>query len=226
MSLLGPPLRAAAQIDDPAFLGVVLRSVALALAAFAGIAALTVWGIHAALADYSWLGWAAGVLGGVGAALLAFYFFLPVASLIALLFVAPVAAAVERRFYPYLPPPRPASLVEQGWDGLALGLRVLVLQLVTLVLAFSPLAPVAAPLGWLVAAWAVGRGLFVAVAMRRLDRPAAIALYRQRRGAAVLQGALIALGSLVPVLNLFVPVLGTAAMVHVFHESPDGDIVL
>jgi uncharacterized protein involved in cysteine biosynthesis len=33
------------------------------------------------------------------------------------------------------------------------------------------------------------------------------------------QGALMAVASLVPLLNLFVPVLGTAAMVHLLHEG-------
>ena len=124
-------------------------------------------------------------------------------------------AATSRRG---LPPIRPAPLSEQIWDGLALGLRVLLWQAATLVLLLTPLAPIAAPLGWLIAAWAVGRGLFVTVAMRRMDRSTAARLYAHRRGAVLAQGGLIAAGSLVPILNLFVPVLGMAAMVHVLHH--------
>jgi len=46
-----------------------------------------------------------------------------------------------------------------------------------------------------------------------------VALYGQRRGLVLIQGAALAgLGAL-PVLNLLVPVLGTAAMTHVLHAA-------
>lgn len=221
MHLLTPPLRALAQMDDPAFLGVVWRSIAWTLAAFVALAAALAWGGHALLATHGWLGWLAGALGGVGAALLSLYLFLPLASVVAFLFADRIAAAVEHRYYPGLPPARPAPLAQQTWDGIALGLRVLGWQVVALVLLLTPLAPVAVPLGWLISAWSVGRGLFVAVAMRRMDRPRASAAYARLRLPVLGQGALMAAGSLVPVLNLFVPVLGTAAMVHLLH-GPGG----
>jgi CysZ protein len=127
-----------------------------------------------------------------------------------------VAEAVERRYYPGLPQPYPAPLSQQIWDGIALGIRVLVLQVLGLVLAiFIP--GVGALAGWAVTAWAVGRGLFVAVAMRRMDRRDAMALYDSCRLTVTILGALIAAASLVPGVNLMIPVLGTAAMVHVFH---------
>lgn len=221
MLLLSAPLRAFAQFDDPAFLGAVWRSVAWAIAALIGLAALLVWGGSALAAEHDLLGWLGGLLGGVGAAVLAFYFFLPLATVIASLYADRIAAAVERRFYPGLPPAIPAPLAEQAWDGLALGLRVLLWQALTLLLlVIPPLAPIAVPLGWLVAAWAVGRGLFVAVAMRRMDRASAARLYAAQRGSVIAQGGLIAVGSIVPVLNLFMPVLGTAALVHVLHAGP------
>ncbi len=217
MSLIAPPLRALAQLDDPAFLGVLGRSMLWALAGFLALAVLLGRGAEALLSGHPWL---AGLFGGVGAALLAFYFFLPIAGVIAMLFLDRIAEAVERRFYPGLPPARPAPLAAQAWDGVALGLRVFAWQAIVLLLALVPmLAPVAAPLGWIVAAWSVGRGLFVAVAMRRMPRAAAAALYGRNRLSVLAQGALITLGSVVPVLNLFVPVLGTAAMVHLLQES-------
>jgi CysZ protein len=225
MSLLAPSLRALAQLDDPAFFGVVWRSVLWALAAIVALGVLIARGAESLLAGHPWL---AGLAGGIGALVLAFYFFLPLASTIAMLFVERVAAAVERRCYPGLPPAHPAPLAQQVWDGIALGLRVLAWQIVTLLLVLvPPLAPVAAPLGWAIAAWSVGRGLFVAVAMRRMDRPAAAAHYRARRVPVLAQGALITLGSIVPGVNLLVPVLGTAAMVHVLHATTSrSDIIL
>jgi uncharacterized protein involved in cysteine biosynthesis len=225
MFLFAPALRALDQMDDPVFLGVVWRSVAWTLLGFCALAAVLVWGGHAALAGHAWLGRLGGALGGVGAALLALYLFLPLASVVASLFANRVAAAVEQRFYPGLPPAHPAPFAEQAWDGVALGLRVLGWQVLTLLmllmLLIPPLAPIAVPAGWLVSAWSVGRGLFMAVAMRRMERGRAAAAYRAQRAAVLAQGALMAVASLVPVLNLLVPVLGTAAMVHVLHAARD-----
>ncbi|MCW3477759.1 EI24 domain-containing protein [Limobrevibacterium gyesilva] len=219
MLLLAPPLRAIAQFHDRAFLGVVIHSVAWAALSFALLTAGIVWGAHAALADQGWWSWLAALLGGVGSAILALFLFLPLATVIASLFVDRIADAVERRFYPGLPPAHPAPLAQQVWDGVVLGLRVLVMQIVALVLTLL-LPGVGLVLGWVVAAWAIGRGLFVAVAMRRMDRAAASALYRRRRLAVLAQGGLMTAGSLVPLLNLLAPVLGTAAMVHVLHATP------
>ncbi|MDT7953302.1 MAG: EI24 domain-containing protein, partial [Acetobacteraceae bacterium] len=99
--------------------------------------------------------------------------------------------------------------------GVVLALQVLALQVATLIAAVL-LPGVGLLLGYAVTGWAIGRGLFVSVAMRRMTRPAALALYRRRRVAAVVPGIVLALASSLPPLNLLVPVLGIAAMVHVF----------
>lgn len=213
MSPLEPPLRAIGQLDDPALLRVLAMSVLAAIAGFALLGGAVWYGAHGLL---GWNGWLSGVLGGIGAALLAHYLFLPVAGGVAGLLCEPIAAAVERRFYPGLPPALPASLAAQVWDGLWLGLRVLLLQLAAL--ALTPLLPGASVLlAYAVAAWAIGRGLFVAVAMRHMDRRRAVALYAARRGAVFLQGAIVVAASLVPLANLLLPVLAVVAMVHVLH---------
>ncbi len=217
--LFAPPLRAIAQLDDPVFLKVLLQSLAWAAACFVALVVLAILGARYLIEvdpGHWWLGWLVGVLGGAGALLLAHYFFLSIAVVIATLFIDPIADAVERRFYPGMPSARPAPLAAQVWDGIALGLRVLALQLVGLVLAIF-LPGIGALLGWVIAAWAIGRGMFVAVAMRRMDRGHAIAVYQGMRLPVLAQGALMTLGGLVPLLNLAIPVLGAAAMVHVLH---------
>jgi uncharacterized protein involved in cysteine biosynthesis len=224
MPLFFAPLLALGQMDDPVFWGVVWRSVLWTLAGFLAVAGLLDWGVHAAFHGSRWFDWLGALLGGVGAALLALYLFLPMASVVALLFSNRIADAVERRHYPGLPQAHPAPMAQQAWDGVALGLRVLAWQTVALLLMVTPLAPVAVPAGWIVSAWSIGRGLFVAVAMRRMDRPRAAAAYLALRPSVLGQGALMAVASVVPLLNLFVPVLGTAAMVHLLHagREPDG----
>ncbi|CAH2600146.1 membrane protein of unknown function [Rhodovastum atsumiense] len=218
MTLLLPPIRAVSQLDDPVFLGVVLRSIAWAVLAFAAVAGLLAWAGHEAGQSWgpNWAGWLGYAAGPVGGGLLALFLFLPVATVIASLFVDRVADAVEHRYYPAIPPARPAALSVQIWDGIALGARVLALQVVALLLSLL-LPGIGLVLGWLIAAWAIGRGLFVAVAMRRMDRDTATALYRRQRGAVIVQGGLMAAMGVIPLLNLLAPVLGTAAMVHVLH---------
>ena len=73
-------------------------------------------------------------------------------------------------------------------------------------------------LAWIIGGYAIGRGLFAAVAMRRMPRPAAEALYRRARPAVLTQGCILALAGTIPVLNLLIPVIGTAAMVHVLDQ--------
>ena len=73
-------------------------------------------------------------------------------------------------------------------------------------------------LAWIIGGYAIGRGLFAAVAMRRMPRPAAEMLYRRARPAVLVQGCILALAGTIPVLNLLIPVIGTAAMVHVLDQ--------
>jgi uncharacterized protein involved in cysteine biosynthesis len=206
--------RALSQLSDPALLGVVWRSVLFSAVFFAVILLGTIAGVHHFVAAGGILAWALDALGSIAAAVLAMWLFLPVAAIIGTLYFERIARAVERRFYPLLPAAQPAPMTEQLWDSLAVGLRVLGLNVLALLLTLL-LPGIGFPIGWAVASWAMGRGLFVAVAMRRLNRPDAEALYRAVRPVALAQGGAMAAAAYFPLLNLLIPVIGTAAMVHV-----------
>jgi uncharacterized protein involved in cysteine biosynthesis len=105
-------------------------------------------------------------------------------------------------------------MAAQIWDGIAVGLKILLLNLLALIPALL-LPGIGLVLAWAIGAYAIGRGLFVAVAMRRMPRLQAEVLYARHRGIILVQGGLIALASYVPFLNLLIPVIGTAAMIHV-----------
>jgi CysZ protein len=216
---MDPILLAIRQLGDPALLGVIWRSVLIAALCFAVLFAAAVRIVRDLLALHGWLAWAADVLSGIGTGLLAFWLFLPVAAAIGGMFLERVARAVERRYYPHLPPPSGAPAVSQMWDGVAIGLRVLALNVAALVLAL--LVPgIGVLLGWLIAAYAIGRGMFVAVAMRRMPRPAAEAVYQRHRGAVLLQGGALALAGYLPLVNLLLPVVSVATMVHLLDRLP------
>ncbi|HUN42124.1 MAG TPA: EI24 domain-containing protein [Acetobacteraceae bacterium] len=208
-----PFVRAIGQMGDRTFIGVLLRCLAWSAACFIALHFVAVWAVERLV---HWHGlWALGLgfLASIGATVLAAWMFLPLAAVIATLYFDRIAAAVERRYYPSLPPPQGASVTAQLWDGVCLGTRILMLNLLALVLALI-LPGIGLLLAWAVAAYALGRGLFVMVAMRRLPRHAANTAYRAARGMIFAYGGLMAAAAYVPVLNLFIPILGTAAMVH------------
>jgi CysZ protein len=214
MHLLSPLSRAVSQLDDRAFLGVLARCLAWSAACLVALHLAAVWAVERVLHWHGLLGWAAGMLASIGTSLLAGWLFLPLAAVIGTMYIDRIAAAVERRHYPMLPPTRGASLGPLLWEGIALGGRVLGLNLLALVLLVI-LPGIGLMLAWAIAAYAIGRGLFVTVAMRRVPRPAAEQLYRSARGVVLGYGGLMAIAAYLPLLNLFIPVLGTAAMVHV-----------
>jgi uncharacterized protein involved in cysteine biosynthesis len=216
--LLSPLTRSVAQITDPAFLGVLALSLACSAAVFVLLHLGVLWAVHRALALSGWLAWGADVLGSVGASLLALWLFLPLAAGIATLFIDRVARAVERRYYPMLPPAPGAPLLAVLADALALVWRILLLSLLALVLALV-LPGIGLVLAWAIGAYAIGRGLFMTVALRRFDRPAAELLYAANRPAVLVQGGVMALTGYLPGFNLLIPVLGTAAMVHVLDAA-------
>jgi len=217
-NLLTPLGRAFGQLDDRVFLGVLLQSVLLAALAFLLLHVLTFWFVHSVMSLHGWLAWTADILGTIGASILALWLFVPVAVLIGTFYIERIARAVERRYYPWLRPAMGESLAVQMWDGLAVGARILGLNVIALVLALL-IPGIGLIAAWAIGAFAIGRGLFVAVAMRRMPRPAAEALYRRHRGAVLAQGGVMALAGYIPALNLLIPVIGTAAMVHVLDRA-------
>jgi CysZ protein len=216
-SLLSPLARALGQLDDSVFLGVLVRSLLWAAACFVGLHVATIWAVHRLLDLHGWLGWVADVFGGIGASLLALWLFLPVAAIIGTLYIDRIARAVERRHYPDLPPPRGAAIAAQLWDAVSIATRILLLNVLALIAALF-LPGVGLILAWIIGGYAIGRGLFAAVAMRRMSRDAAETLYRRARPAVLAQGCILALAAYVPLLNLLIPVVGTAAMVHVLDQ--------
>src|SRR3984957_11086654 len=214
MPLLLPLSRALSQLSDPAFLGVVWRSVLFSAVFFIIILIGTVGAVHHFITAGGILAWALDALGSIAATILAMWLFLPIAAVIGTLYFERIARAVERVFYPSLPPAEPAPMLDQLRVSLGVGLRVLGLNVLGLMLTLV-LPGIGFVIGWMIASWAMGRGLFVAVALRRLNRSDAEALYRSVRTVALAQGGAMAAAAYFPVLNLLIPVVGTAAMVHV-----------
>ena len=212
---------ALSQLTDPALFGVVWRSVLFAALFFAAILTGTVTAVHGLSGAHGPLAWVLDALGSIAASLLAMWLFIPAAATIGTLYFERIARAVERRYYPGLPPAEPASWWDQAVAGAAVGLKVFALNLLALPLTLF-LPGIGPLIGWAIASWALGRGMFLAVAMRRLHRRDAEALYRAVRLAVLAQGGIMAAAAYVPFANLLIPVAGTAAMVHVLDMAMTG----
>ena len=216
--MLQPLVLALGQIGDPAFRRPLLLGALLALLGGLALAAFVSGSI-------GWIaggeGWVASLAAAAGALLVVValaFLFIPLLLAVASLFTDGVAEAVERRHYPALPAPKGASAIIQAWAGTRLAARMALITVLLLPLAlFVPL--LGAVVLWAVAAVSLGQGLFQGVALRRMSAAEAEALARKQRWPIrVVGGALAAIGMVAP-FNLLVPVIGTAAMVHILHRS-------
>jgi CysZ protein len=208
--------KAFAQLRDPAFRRVLWRGVGIAAAIYA-LALLAIYaGFQWMPAAEGWLGTTLMAFGAIAAFALVTVLFPTLITACMGLFLDDVAAAVERRHYPHLPPGREPPMATQATQAikflaLSLTLNLLALPLYAVGLFFYPfkLFVFYALNGYL-----LGREYFDQVAQRHH----APAERRQLRGALrlrrILAGLAIAVLFSIPVLNLAVPLVATAAMVH------------
>jgi CysZ protein len=201
-------------IFDRAFLHVVLKAVGLTILLFVILFAGAEYALHRLpIAHPAGLDAALSILGAILFLLLVMFLGAPVAALFASLFVDDIAAAVEAKHYPDDPPACGAPF----WRSLLLGLRLFALLMVASVLLLPAdflLPGIGSLLSLLVAGWLLGRQYFELIALRHLSRAAMDNLRRQRRGAILAAGAMMALAAAIPVVNLFAPLFGVALMVH------------
>lgn len=205
--------RAVGQLPDPAFTRVLLISALGTLALFAALLGGFGWLLaHVSLFGIGWVDTGIDLLGGVAALVLAWLMFPAVMVAVSSTMLDGIVDAVERRHYPYLPPPQPIPLWRSLLEGLKfLGLVVLI-NLLALPLYFVPVVNLFA--WFLVNGYLIGREYFELVAARRLT-PAGVRYLRgERRVGLFAAGVIIAFLSSLPLVNLLVPVLAAAFMAH------------
>jgi len=210
-------LKAIEQLGDPA----IRRVLWIGLGASALLFAL-VWlaaGVllsQVALSDIGWVDTLLDALGAVATLLLTWLLFPAVVSTTVGLLLDGVADAVEKRHYPALPKPRPQPLSEVLTSTLQLLALLVVVNLLLLPLL---LVPVLFPIAFYGAnGYILGREYFELVAFRRLAPAEAKQLRRRHGRRLLLFGVVLALLLTVPLVNLLAPLIGTAAMVHVFQQ--------
>lgn len=205
--------RAVAQLADPAFRRPLILGLAGAIAVFATLwAALWLVLTRTAVLENTWLDGTLDALGGLAALVVTFLLYPALAAGVMSLFLESAVAAVERRHYPQLPPPRRAGVAEQAWVALRLTGAALMFNLLALPLYLVPGVNLVVFYG--LNGYILGREYFEMVALRRLDPAATHRLRGDRRLSVLVVGVVIALISTLPVINIAAPLLAVAAMTH------------
>jgi CysZ protein len=212
--MLMAAFKALGDLVSPEFRAVLFKALGLTLALFIAVL-IMVEVLLTTLTHFSWP-WADWVLGvGTGIALLIAFFFLmsPVAAAFAGLFLDQVAEKVEARHYPLDPRGTPMPTGRAILMAIQFFLVVLVVNLAVLPVVLFGIGAVA-----LVAAnaYLLSREYFEMVAMRHMPAEEARTLRRENGPSVFIAGLLPALMSLVPVVNLAVPLFATAYFTHLF----------
>lgn len=219
-------LRALGQLGDRRFLKVMLFGVALSLALLFGtyvaFAQLVDW-ITPDTLTLPWLGevaWVDNLLSWTSLVLmivLSVFLMVPVAAMFTGFFLDEVAGAVEARHYPALPPAPKLPVMDALIDSINF-VGVLIAVNVVAILLYAFVGPLAPLMFWAVNGYLLGREYFQMVAMRRLGRAGARDLRKRHAGRVWVAGMLMAAPLSLPLVNLFVPVLGAATFTHLFHR--------
>jgi len=220
---------AVSQIGDRRFRRVLMLGILLTFALLIGAYAGFLWLIQAlvgeeatlpVLGEVRWLDDLLSVGSFIFMFVLSIFLMIPVASAITSMFLDEVAQAVEDRHYPHLPPVPGVRFGEAlrdtlGFLGVLIGANLLAFIL------YAFFAPAALFIFYGLNGFLLGREYFTLAAMRRIGRQGAKDLRAQNTGTIWLAGILMAIPLSVPVLNLFIPILGAATYTHLFHMVSD-----
>ena len=224
--ILSDFLKSVAQFDDPKFRRVLWRGMGLTIVLLIAACLLVNFGINQLLSsawaanmigDQSWLGALINIGGVLFTIALSIWLMVPVTSAIIALFLDEVAQAVEARHYPHLPKQTATKLQDQ----ILVGIRFFgILPLANIgALILSMILPLLAPfVFWANNGYLMGQEYFQMAAMRRMPRAQAQELFQRHQGSIWTAGILMAIPMSIPLVGLFIPILGAATFTHQFER--------
>ena len=206
------------QLGDPKLRAVVWQSLLLSLVLQVAIAVLAWWALQRfATFQWEWVNSAIRWLGGAGVTVLALLLFPASFGIVISIFMERIADIIEAEHYPGLGKAHGIPIWTGIWTGVVFLFAVILLNLLMLPLYLVALfvAGLGAVLFYAINGWLTARLYYEQVALRRRP-PADVKAWRKANaGVLWLTGIVIVFLGTIPILNLIVPVLGTAAMVHV-----------
>ena len=210
------------QLNDKATRKYLWFSVGAAVITFFILWTFIAWLLsETAISSIGWLEGIIDILGGLATAVLTWVLFPATVSAVIGFFLDQVAECVENKHYPTLPkadgqPVGEAIVTTAKFFGMLIGLNILLLPF----LFFGPVYPV---VFYAVNGYLIGREYFEMVAVRRVSIADATILRKQHQGTIIMMGVAIAFLLTIPIVNLLMTVVATAAMVHLFHGwRPEG----
>ena len=209
------------QLSDKATRKYIWLSVAAAIATLIVLWSVVGWVLgQTAITDIGWLEASIDILGGLATLALTWFLFPASISAAIGLFLEHIAECVEHRHYPGLGPANGQSIGEAVQTSLKF--FAIMVGLNVLMLPFLFLGPVFPFVFYSVNGYLLGREYFELVASRRLTPDRVTALRKERQGSVFAIGVVIAFLFTIPLVNLLMPVVATAAMVHLFESWRPG----
>ena len=208
--------KALGDVLSPEFRSILLKAIGLTLGLFVAVLILTEF-LISTLSLLPWP-WAETILAiGTGVVLVVAFFFLmaPAAAIFAGLFLDQVAAIVEAKHYPNDPPGASLSTAQSVVTALQFAAVVLVVNLALLPMIFFAIGAFVLVVA---NAYLISREYFEMAAMRHMPVAEARRLRKDNTPQIFLAGFLPAVLSLVPILNLVVPLFATSYFTHLFRK--------
>ncbi len=154
--------------------------------------------------------WAVGIVTGIGG-----WFMLPVVTvLIGGFFQEIVIKRVEQNIYSDSVRPGHLKFWPEIWHDIKFTVLALFLNLFVLPLAFIGIGLIVATL---LNSYLLGREFFESAAGYYIGKPQAREMEKEHRKAVYGGGFIITIMTLIPVVNLFIPIIAIVWMVHVYH---------
>lgn len=215
--------KAFGQLSDSDTRRLIWISIGIAILIFVGLWALVGYIlVGTAVFQLVWLEAAIDLLGGLATLVITWLLFPAVLSACIGLFLERVADAVERKHYPALPPVRDVPMREIiSATARFLGVMIACNLVILVFLPFPVFFPF---VFYAVNGYLLGREYFELVALRRADIAEVRALRDVYRGRLFVAGVVVAVLLTVPIVNLLAPIVGTAAMVHLFEAWRQRDV--
>jgi CysZ protein len=214
--MISAAFKALGDLLSSEFRSVLFKAVAMTLALFIAIlVAVEVLLSYLMVIPWPWAETLAAV--GAGLVLLVAFFFMmaPVTAIFAGLYLDDVAGRVEARHYSQDIRGKPLSGFRAVQTSLQFALIVLLVNIAVLPLVFTGIGAVAL----IVAnAYLLSREFFEMIAMRHMPVDEARLLRRENTPRVFAAGLVPALLSIIPVVNLVVPLFATSYFMHIFKQ--------
>ncbi len=209
--------KAIAQLSDPKFRSVILKSVLYALVALV-LSFIVIFQLAGLIpqSDWEWVNSIVSWLSGFGAFFISLFLFPLTMSAVIGIFLDDIADAVEAKHYPEDPISRDIPLWSSIWDSLKFFAVIILCNLLALPLYLIP--GVNLFVYYILNGYLLSREFFQQVAVRHHEMSDVNKLRKIGKLEIFLTGVAVAFCMTIPILNLIVPIIATATMVHLYKK--------